>query len=94
MRTGLVASISLHVLLLVLGLVNLGLTEPLQPNVQSIAVDLVPIEEYSNIRMGQLDSEVVETDTPSAVESEAPAELGMTLGADGAGCGGPQEAAA
>ena len=49
MRTGLVVSISAHVLLLVLGLINLGLTEPLQPNVQSIAVDLVPIEEFSNI---------------------------------------------
>ena len=62
MRTGLVVSISAHVLLLVLGLINLGLTEPLQPNVQSIAVDLVPIEEFSNIRLGQLDSEVVETE--------------------------------
>ena len=80
MRTGLVVSVSLHVLLLVLGLVNLGLTEPLEPNVQSIAVDLVPIEEYSNIRLGQLDSEVVETETPSAVESEEPAELAQPTG--------------
>lgn len=80
MRTGLVVSISIHVLLLALGLINLGLTEPLEPSVQSIAVDLVPIEEFSNIRMGQLDSEVVETETPSAVESEAPAELAQPTG--------------
>ena len=71
---------SVHVLLLVLGLVNLGLTEPLRPTVQSIAVDLVPIEEFSNIRLGQLDSEVVETETPSAVESEEPAELAQPTG--------------
>src|SRR5690606_7923885 len=80
MRTGLAVSIAAHVVLLTLGLINLGWTEPLQPSVQSIAVDLVPIEEFSNIRMGQLDSEVVETDAPSAVESEQPAELAQPTG--------------
>ncbi len=80
MRAGLTVSIAAHVVLLTLGLLNLGLTEPLQPTVQSISVDLVPIEEYSNIRMGQLDSTVVETNTPSAVESEQPAELAQPTG--------------
>jgi hypothetical protein len=80
MRTGLVVSASVHVLLLVLGLINLGLTEPLEPTVQSIAVELVPIEEFSNIRLGQLDSEVVETETPSVVESDEPAELAQPTG--------------
>jgi outer membrane biosynthesis protein TonB len=80
MRTGVTVSISAHVLLLVLGLMNLGSTEPLQTSVQSISVDLVPIEEYANIRMGQLDSEVVETNTPSVVDTDTPAELAQPTG--------------
>lgn len=80
MRTGLTVSISAHVLLLVLGLINLGSTQKLETSVQSISVDLVPIEEYSNIRMGQLDSEVVETDAPSIVDTDMPAELAQPTG--------------
>src|SRR5690606_23286085 len=80
MRTGLAVSVTAHVVLIALGLVSLGWTEPLQPTVQSIAVDLVPIEEFSNIRRGQLDSQVVETDTPSMVEADQPAELAQPTG--------------
>lgn len=80
MRTGVAVSVSAHVLLIVLGLINLGSTEPLTPVTASISVDLVPIEEYSNIRAGQLDSTVVETDTPSVVESDQPAELAQPTG--------------
>ena len=80
MRTGVAVSISAHVLLIVFGLINLGSTEPLTPVVDSISVDLVPVEEYSNIRAGQLDSTVVETDTPSVVESEDPAQLAQPTG--------------
>ncbi|KRA98090.1 hypothetical protein ASD83_13630 [Devosia sp. Root685] len=67
-------------MLIVLGLISLGSTEPLTPVTASISVDLVPIEEYSNIRAGQLDSTVVETDTPSIVESDQPAELAQPTG--------------
>src|SRR5690606_35269699 len=63
-----------------LGLVKLGMTEPMETVVQSIAVDLVPIEEFSNIRLGQLDSQVVETETPSVVESEQEAQLAQPTG--------------
>lgn len=80
MRTGLVVSVSLHVLVLVLGLIQLGSTEKLEPTVQSISVDLVPVEEFSNIRAGQLDSQVVETDTPSIVQSDQPAQLAQPTG--------------
>jgi hypothetical protein len=66
--------------LIALGLLKLGSTEPLQPTVQSIAVDLVPVEEYSNIRRGTLDSQVVETETPSIVEDDQPAELAQPTG--------------
>ena len=80
MRTGLAVSVTAHVVLIALGLVKLGWTEPLQPSVQSIAVDLVPVEEFANIRRGQLDSEVVETETPAMVEDDQPAELAQPTG--------------
>jgi len=86
MRVGVTVSIIAHIAVLAIGLVNLGLAEPLTPVVESIAVDLVPIEEYSNIRAGQLDSEIVETDTPSIVEDDQPAEIAQLnmLGVNGA----------
>ena len=80
MRTGLTVSIVAHVTLIAIGLVNLGFTEPLEMTVDSISVDLIPISEVSNIRVGQLDSEVVETPTPSAVEDDQPAELAQPTG--------------
>jgi outer membrane biosynthesis protein TonB len=80
MRVGVTVSIIAHIAVLAVGLVNLGLAEPLTPVVESIAVDLVPIEEYSNIRAGQLDSEIVETDTPSIVEDDRQAELAQPTG--------------
>ena len=80
MRTGVTVSILAHILVLSIGLINLGFAEPLTPVVESIAVDLVPIEEYSNIRAGQLDSPIVDTDTPSIVEDDQPAELAQPTG--------------
>jgi outer membrane biosynthesis protein TonB len=81
MRTGLVVSVGVHAVLLVLGLVSLGWAEPLQPEaVDSISVDLVPMTDTTNIRVGSLDSEVVETPTPSAVKDDTPAELAQPTG--------------
>jgi outer membrane biosynthesis protein TonB len=80
MRTGVTVSILAHIAVLAIGLINLGLAEPLAPVVESIAVDLVPIEEYSNIRAGRLDSEIVETDTPSLVEDDQVAALAQPTG--------------
>lgn len=80
MRTGVIVSIIVHIAVLTIGLINLGFREPLTPTVESISVDLVPIEEYSNIRAGQLTSQIVETDTPSIVESNQPAELAQPTG--------------
>jgi hypothetical protein len=79
-RTGLAVSIVAHIVVLTIGLINLGFTEPLTPAVESISVDLVPIEEYSNIRAGQRDSEIVETNTPSIVEDDQVAELAQPTG--------------
>ena len=45
MRIGVTVSIVAHIAVLAIGLINLGFAEPLTPVVESIAVDLVPIEE-------------------------------------------------
>ena len=80
MRIGVTASIVAHIVILTIGLINLGLTQPLTPVVESISVDLVPVEDFSNIRAGQLDSTVVETETPSIVEDDQPAEVAQPTG--------------
>ena len=80
MRIGVTASIVAHIVILTIGLINLGLAPPLTPVVESISVDLVPVEEYSNIRAGQLDSTIVETETPSIVEDDSPAEVAQPTG--------------
>jgi outer membrane biosynthesis protein TonB len=80
MRVGLVASAAAHALLIAFGLLSLGAT-PLQPEVvESIEVDLISVTEFTNIREGTLDSTVLETETPSAVEDDAPAEIAQPTG--------------
>ena len=80
MRTGVTVSIVAHIAILTIGLINLGFAEPLAPVVESISVDLVPISDVASLRAGQLDSEIVETDTPSIVEDEQPAEVAQPTG--------------
>lgn len=81
MKTGLTVSSIFHAGLIALIVVGVGFGRPVEPPpVESIAVDLVPIEEFSNIRMGSLDSTIVETETPSVVDSETPAELARPTG--------------
>jgi hypothetical protein len=81
MRAGLVVSAVGHAGLIALAIVGIGMTRPFdaQP-VESIAVDLISIEEFSNIRKGVLDSTVVETETPSIVDTETPAEVAQPTG--------------
>ena len=81
MRTGLTVSTIAHTGLILVAVIGLGLGKPLEtPPVESIAVDLVPIEEFSNIRVGSLDSEIVETETPAAVVDDTPPELAQPTG--------------
>lgn len=81
MRTGLTVSTAIHAGVIALAVLGLGIGSPIEATpVESIAVDLVPISEFSNIRMGSLDSKVVETETPSAVDTEKPAELAQPTG--------------
>lgn len=81
MRIGTTVSVVGHAAVLALTLVSLSSVERLDPNMdRAITVDLVPIDEFSNIRVGDLQSEVVETETPSAVETEEQAELAERTG--------------
>lgn len=81
MRAGLTVSAIGHAGLIVLAIVGIGMGRQLEPTVvESIAVDLVPISEFSNIRMGSLDSTIVETEAPSAVDTETPAEIAQPTG--------------
>lgn len=81
MRTGLTVSGVAHVAVIALAVVGIGMSKPLDPTpVESIAVDLVPVSDVSNIRVGALDSTVVDTESPSAVDSDKPAELAKPTG--------------
>lgn len=81
MRTGLAASALAHAAVIALGLVSLGAAEALTPEmVDSISVELVPASTVSNVRVGSLESEIVETETPSAVLDDTPAELAQPTG--------------
>ena len=81
MRTGVAASALAHAAVIALGLVSLGAAEPLTPEmVDSISVELVPVSAVSSVRVGSLESEIVETETPSAVLDETPAELAQPTG--------------
>lgn len=81
MRTGLIVSTALHAGLIALAILGLGIGKPIEATpVESIAVDLVPVSEFSNIRVGSLESTVVETEAPSAVDAEKPAEIAQPTG--------------
>jgi colicin import membrane protein len=81
MRTGFTVSATAHAALIVLAIVGIGMGRPIDAvPVESIAVDLVPVSEFTNIRMGSLDSEIVETETPSVVQDTKPAEIAQPTG--------------
>lgn len=81
MRAGIAASAIIHTGVITLALVGLNAAQPLEPQqIESIAIELVPVEEFSNIRAGSLDSEIIETETPSAVDTPDPAELAERTG--------------
>jgi len=81
MRAGLTVSTALHAGLIALAILGLGIGQPIEATpVESIAVDLVPISDFSNIRVGSLDSKIVETETPSAVDADKPAEIAQPTG--------------
>jgi colicin import membrane protein len=81
MRTGFTVSTIAHAGLIVLAVVGIGMGRPMDPEpVESIAVDLIPVTEFSNIRLGSLESTIVETEAPSVVPDVKPAELAQPTG--------------
>ncbi|MBN9306115.1 MAG: hypothetical protein BGO82_00205 [Devosia sp. 67-54] len=81
MKAGVTTSALAHAALLIIAIVGLGSAKPLEPEVvESIAVDLVPISDITNIRQGSLDSKVVETETPAVTQSDKPAEVAQKTG--------------
>lgn len=81
MKAGVTSSVVAHAAVLIVAIVGLGSAKPYEPEVvESIAVDLVPISEFTNIRAGSLDSAVVETETPAIAESDKPAEIAQPTG--------------
>jgi hypothetical protein len=81
MRTGFTVSTIGHAGLIAIAIVGIGMGRPMDAEpVDSIAVELVPVSAFANIRMGVTDSEIVETEAPSIVESEQPAELAQPTG--------------
>lgn len=81
MKTGVTTSVIAHAALLIIAIVGLGSAKPVEPPaVESIAVDLVPISDITNIRQGSLESTVVKTDTPAVVKTETPAQLAQKAG--------------
>ena len=81
MKAGVTTSVIAHAALIGLALVGLVSGKPLEPEVvESISVELVPISDVTNIRMGSLDSTMVETETPAVVETEEVASLAQNTG--------------
>lgn len=81
MRAGLLASVTFHAAVLAIGMLSLQGAEALNPpEIEAIPIELIPISEFSNARLGSLDSEVIETVTPSAVETEVAPELAEPTG--------------
>lgn len=81
MRAGLTASVITHLAVFAAGFIAFSDVERFDPTpVESIPIELIPIETVASIRLGSLDSELIETPTPSAVEAEQPAELAQPTG--------------
>ncbi|MBO0904450.1 hypothetical protein J1C47_12440 [Jiella sp. MQZ13P-4] len=69
MRAGVVVSAVLHAVVLTWGLWSLGAPDPLEvASVDSLPVDLVPVEEYSQSLIGKKDAPVTETPAPDPTE--------------------------
>ncbi len=81
MRVGLPVSVFSHSAVIAVGLITLNLAPPVEPPpIEAISVDIIPVTEFSNIRAGVLDSEIVDTRTPSIVETPEPAQLAEPTG--------------
>ena len=73
MRAGVAGSVSAHAILLLIAIVGLNFAHPLQAtDEQSISVDLVPVTDMANMRLGSQKSTVLDSKAPSTVQSPNP----------------------
>lgn len=69
MKTGLTTSLVMHVAVLGFGLVSLGAPKPFEMmDVESLPVDIIPIEELTQIQQGDKKAPMNETPTPKQTE--------------------------
>lgn len=69
MKTGLTTSVVLHAAVLGFGLVSLGAPKPFEMmDVESLPVDIIPIEQLTQIQQGDKKAPMNETPTPKATE--------------------------
>ncbi len=81
MRVGLPVSIFSHTALIIAGLVSFNISDRLRPRMfETISVAIVPVTEFSNVRAGSLESEIVDTMTPSIVDTEIDPVLAQPAG--------------
>lgn len=81
MKSGVVVSAVLHTAVLTWGLWALGAPEPLQvAAVDSLPVELVPVEEYSQSLIGKKDAPVTETPAPEPTSRPENAEPAQNVG--------------
>ena len=81
MKAGIVVSAVLHAAVLSWGLWSLGAPEPLEvANVESLPVELVPVEEYSQSLIGKKDAPVTETPAPDPTETPATDDAAQNVG--------------
>ena len=81
MKAGVVVSAVLHAAILTWGLWSLGAPEPLEvANVESLPVELVPVEEYSQSLIGKKDAPVTETPAPDPTDEPAIDDAAQNVG--------------
>jgi colicin import membrane protein len=69
MKTGLATSVVLHAAVLGFGLISLSAPEPFEVvDVESLPVDIIPIEQLTQIQQGDKKAPLAETPTPKATE--------------------------
>ncbi len=81
MRSSIIISLVAHSSLIALGLVSLSGVKPhVIDEIESISVELVPIDAFTNITIGSEQSEVIETEAPSLVDTPEPAQIAERTG--------------
>ena len=81
MRTGVTASVTAHIAVILIAIIGLNHAQQLTPDAeQSIAVDLVPVTDTTSTRMGSEQSKVIDTKTPAMIETNQPADPAKPTG--------------